>query len=101
MPAATCRFERPPAIAGWIALSTGGSPTRVSTSSSVIQSNTVNPFLATASLASQVNFDKRFDWGTLNIGGSRSQDLSNDQVTQNFPRVTLTPSPVNLSSAVT
>ncbi len=71
------------------------------TSATVIQQNTVNPFLATASLASQVNFDKRFDWGTLNIGGSRSQDLSNDQVTQNFPRVTLTPSPVNLSSAIT
>ncbi len=71
------------------------------TSATVIQQNTVNPFLATASLASQVNFDKRFDWGTLNIGGSRSQDLSNNQVTQNFPRVTLTPSPVNLSSAIT
>jgi Tat protein translocase TatC len=71
------------------------------TSASVIQSNTVNPFLATASLASQVNFDKRFDWGTLNMGGSRSQDLSNGQVTQNFPRVSLTPSPVNITPTIT
>ncbi len=71
------------------------------TSARVIQSNTVNPFLATASLASQANFDKRFDWGTLNVGGSRSQDLSNDQVIQNFPRITLTPSPVNLSPSIT
>lgn len=71
------------------------------TSASVIQTNTVNPFLATASLASQVNFDKRFAWGTLNIGGSRSQDLSNDLVTQTLPRVSLTPSPVNLTPSIT
>src|SRR5216117_1509242 len=61
------------------------------TSAQVIQTNTVNPFMATASLASQLNFDKRFDWGTLTIGGSRSQDLSNELVTQTFPQVSLTP----------
>jgi len=71
------------------------------TSAQVIQTNTVNPFLATASLASQVNFDKRFDWGTLTIGGSRSQDLSNDLITQNFPQVSLTPSPVNITPSIT
>ncbi len=71
------------------------------TSAQVIQTNTVNPFLATASLASQLNFDKRFDWGTLTIGGSRSQDLSNDLITQNFPQVSLTPSPVNITPSIT
>jgi Tat protein translocase TatC len=71
------------------------------TSASVIQTNTVNPYLATASLASAVSFNKRFDWGTFDIGGSRSQDLSNDLITQNFPRVNLTPSPVNVTPAIT
>ncbi|HEU5262051.1 MAG TPA: twin-arginine translocase subunit TatC [Gemmatimonadales bacterium] len=71
------------------------------TSARVIQQNTVNPFLATASLASQLNFDRRFDWGTVNIGGSRSQDLSTNLINQNFPRVSLTPSPVNISESIT
>ncbi len=71
------------------------------TSATVVQRNTVDPFLATATLASQANFDKRFEWGTLNIGGSRSQNLSSDLVSQNFPRINLTPSPVNLTPAIT
>ena len=71
------------------------------TSGTVLQRNSVDPFLATASLASQVNFDKRFGWGTLNIGGSRSQDLSSGQVGQVFPRVSLTPSPVNITPSIT
>src|SRR5438445_12649959 len=57
------------------------------TSASVIQTNAVDPYVATAQLTSQVNFDKRFDWGTLNVGGSRSQNLANDLVNQNFPRL--------------
>ena len=71
------------------------------TSASVIQTNAVDPYVATAQLTSQVNFDKRFDWGTLNVGGSRSQNLTNDLVNQNFPRVSLTPSPVNITPAIT
>ncbi len=71
------------------------------TSASVIQTNTVDPYLATASLTSQLNFDKRFDWGTLNIGGSRSQNISSELVSQNFPRISLTPSPVNITPAIT
>ena len=71
------------------------------TSGTVLQRNSVDPFLATASLASQVNFDKRFGWGTFNIGGSRSQDLSGGQVSQVFPRLSLTPSPVNITPSIT
>jgi hypothetical protein len=69
--------------------------------SRAIQQNTVNPNLVLATLDSRLNFDKRFSWGTLNVGGSRTQNLSNDQVTLDFPRFSLTPAPVNLSSAIT
>src|SRR5205809_689066 len=44
-------------------------------STRVIQNNTVNPFLATANLTSQLNFTKRFDWGTLSVGGNRHQEV--------------------------
>ncbi len=71
------------------------------TSGRVVQRNTVNPFLATAQLTSNANFSKRFGWGAFNLGGSRSQNLVNDQVSQAFPQVTLTPSPINLASWIT
>jgi len=72
-----------------------------STNPSVIQNNTVNPFVATASLVSQLNFSKQFDWGTLNIGGSRSQDIGNGLISQTFPSIGLTPSPVNITPSIT
>ncbi len=71
------------------------------TQGTVLQQNSVDPFLATAQLSSQLNFNKRFDWGTLNVGGSRSQDLSSGLVSQSFPNVGLTPAPVNIGSSVT
>ena len=72
-----------------------------STNTSVIQNNTVNPYLATASLGSQVSFNKQFDWGTFNVGGSRRQEIGSGLVTQNFPNVSLSPSPVNITEAIT
>ncbi len=68
---------------------------------SVIQTNTVNPYLAAASLHSALTFIKQFDWGTLNIGGNRSQEIGSGLVSQTFPSVSLTPSPVNIGSAIT
>jgi sec-independent protein translocase protein TatC len=72
-----------------------------STNTSVIQQNTVNPFLATASLNSQLNFSKQFDWGTLSVGGSRHQEIGNGLVSQDFPSVSLAPSPVNITPSIT
>src|SRR5437667_5104697 len=68
---------------------------------SVLQTNTVNPFLATASLTSQVNFTKQFDWGTLSVGGSRSQEVGNGLVSQTIPTVNLAPSPINITPSIT
>ncbi len=71
------------------------------TSAQVVQRNTVDPFLSTAQLTSSLNFDKRFNWGAFNLGGSRSQNLSNALVQQNFPRVSLTPSPIDITPDIT
>ncbi len=71
------------------------------TSGRVVQQNVVNPYVATAQLTSSANFDKRMAWGTLNIGGNRSQNLSNDLVQQTFPEIRLTPSPVNITPSIT
>jgi len=71
------------------------------TSTTVIQNNTVNPYLATANLGSQMNFNKQFDWGTLTVGGSRRQDIGTGLVSQTFPTVNLTPSPLNITPDIT
>lgn len=71
------------------------------TSARVVQRNTIDPFLTTAQLTSQANFDKRFSWGTLNLGGNLSQNLSNNLVQQNLPRLSITPAPIDLASWVT
>ena len=71
------------------------------TNGRVVQNNTVDPFLTTAQLSSQANFDKRFDWGTFNAGASLTQNLSTKLTTQNFPRVTLTPAPIDIGPSVT
>jgi len=71
------------------------------TSARVVQRNTIDPFLTTAQLSSQANFDKRFGWGTLNVGGSMSQNLSNNLTQQELPNVSITPAPINLAPWIT
>ena len=71
------------------------------TSAQVVQRNTIDPFLTTAQLSSSANFDKRFSWGTFNLGGSLSQNLSNNLQQQNLPRISITPAPIDLASWIT
>ena len=72
-----------------------------SSNTQVIETNTVNPFLATASLTSQMSFTKQFDWGTLSIGGNRRQEVGSGLVSQTIPSVSLAPSPINITPSIT
>src|SRR5207249_11273167 len=72
-----------------------------SSNTRVIQTNTVNPYVATAKLTSQVSFTKQFDWGTFSLGGDRSQEVGSGLVSQTIPSVSLTPSPINLTQSIT
>lgn len=71
------------------------------TRGSVISRNSLDPQQATANLGSRASFNKRFSWGSLSIGGSRTQELSGDQVRQSFPEIRLTPSAINIGSLIT
>jgi sec-independent protein translocase protein TatC len=71
------------------------------TKTDVVERNTVDPFVQTATLASSINFNKQYSWGTFTVGALRRQDLANKTTTQSLPTVTLTPSPINLSRNVT
>jgi Tat protein translocase TatC len=71
------------------------------TSASVLERNAVDPRLATANLRSTANFSKQLDWGSFNLGGTRTQDLSSGVVTMTLPSLSLTPRPINLTQTVT
>ncbi|MDH3290790.1 MAG: twin-arginine translocase subunit TatC [Gemmatimonadota bacterium] len=66
------------------------------TSARVVEQNSIDPFLQTATLSSSINFSKQFSWGTLSLGGNHRQDLSNGTVSQTLPSLSLTPSPIQL-----
>ena len=71
------------------------------TSSSVISRNAVDPVLAVSNIDSRVNYQQRFPWGSLSIGGNRTQSLSQAQVTMTLPLVAFTPNPIAIGQDVT
>ena len=71
------------------------------TSGTVVSRNSLDPRVATASMGSRLNFSKVFAWGSLNVGGNRTQDISSDAVSQSFPTIQLTPAAVNIGSSLT
>ncbi len=69
-------------------------------SSSIISRNAVDPILAIGTIDSRLNYQRRFAWGQLNVGGSRTQSLDRPQVTASFPTVAFTPNPIAISRRV-
>ncbi|MFI5235593.1 MAG: twin-arginine translocase subunit TatC, partial [Gemmatimonadales bacterium] len=69
--------------------------------SQIVSANAIDPLLSTQQMSSDLNFQRRFAWGTVAIGGSRRQNLNDGSVTQTFPTLTVSPAPIQLSSRVT
>ncbi|MFI5234500.1 MAG: putative LPS assembly protein LptD, partial [Gemmatimonadales bacterium] len=67
----------------------------------IVSANASDPLLSTQQMSSDLNFQRRFAWGTVAIGGSRRQNLNDGSVTQTFPTLTVSPAPIQLSSRVT
>jgi len=70
-------------------------------SSQIISRNAVDPVLAVATIDSRVNYQQRFGWGSLSLGGSRTQSLDKPQVVMQLPVVAFTPNPIAISQSVT
>jgi len=70
-------------------------------SSNVISRNAVDPILAVQTIDSRVNFQKTFAWGSLSLGGSRTQSLDKPLVTMTLPTVAFTPNPISIGQSVT
>jgi hypothetical protein len=64
-------------------------------SSQIISRNAVDPVLAVSTIDSRVNFQQRTAWGSLSVGGSRTQSLDKPQVSMTLPVVAFTPNPIS------
>jgi Tat protein translocase TatC len=73
----------------------------LTSNSSVISNNALDPLLNTQQLASDINLSRRFSWGQVTLGGRRRQTLGDDQVSQSLPSLTITPAPIDIGSSIT
>jgi Tat protein translocase TatC len=68
---------------------------------SIIQRNAIDPLLNTQQITSSLNFSKRYNWGTVTLGGNRRQSLSDGSVQQLLPALTISPASIALGSNIT
>ncbi|HEX9164890.1 MAG TPA: twin-arginine translocase subunit TatC, partial [Gemmatimonadales bacterium] len=73
----------------------------LTSNSSVISNNALDPLLNTQQLSSDINLSRRFSWGQVTLGGRRRQTLGDDQVSQSLPSLTITPAPIDIGSSIT
>ena len=67
----------------------------------IIRNNAIDPLQNTQQITSSLNFSKRYNWGTVTLGGNRRQSLSDGSVQQLLPAITLAPAPIGLASDIT
>lgn len=67
--------------------------------SRVQQSNAVDPLLTTQQISSDANFTRRFRWGTVNLGATRRQTVSDGSGSMTLPSLAITPAQVRLGPA--
>jgi sec-independent protein translocase protein TatC len=67
----------------------------------VLQNNALNPLLSTQLITSQARLNKRYRWGDVTLGGTRSQSLSDGSVEMTLPSFTVSPKPMSIGSFLT
>ncbi|MBK7595828.1 MAG: twin-arginine translocase subunit TatC [Gemmatimonadetes bacterium] len=65
----------------------------------VLQNNSVDPLLSTQQISSDANFTRRFRWGTVNIGATRRQTVSDGSGSMTLPSLAITPAQLRLGPA--
>ena len=73
----------------------------VSSNTQVLNRNAIDPIVNTRNIRSSMNLARQFRWGTASLGGTRSQSPNDDEVRTTFPRLTITPKPINLGGSMT
>lgn len=68
---------------------------------SIVNRNAIDPIVSTQQVNSSINLQRRLPWGTVSVGGSRRQTLSDGTGSQTLPSLTISPKPIDIGRAVT
>jgi hypothetical protein len=63
---------------------------------SFVRNTTIDPMEATQNLGSTLQMSRRFDWGSLSLGSTAQQQISDGSLTMTLPSFTISPNPVTL-----
>ncbi|MGH7594043.1 MAG: twin-arginine translocase subunit TatC, partial [Gemmatimonadales bacterium] len=69
--------------------------------STVLQNNSIDPGLSTRGIYSNLALQKRFSWGQVSVGGTRTQSLSDGSGTMTLPSLTISPKAFALGRHIT
>ncbi len=72
-----------------------------SSNATVVRNNAIDPLVNTASIRSQLNFTKRLPWGTVSIGGNRSESITDGSGTMTLPSLSIQPRDFALGRLIT
>lgn len=68
---------------------------------SIVNRNAIDPFVSTQQVSSSINLQRRMAWGSIALGGSRRQNISDGVGSQTLPSLTISPKPVDIGTAIT
>ena len=71
------------------------------TNPSIVSRNAIDTRVSTGQIGSQANFTKRFTWGSISLGGSGNQSISDGSVQLTAPSFTVSPKPIDFGTGVT
>ncbi len=65
----------------------------------ILEGNSIDPLQSTQQISSDANFTRRFRWGTVNIGATRRQTVSDGSGSMTLPSLAITPAQLRLGPA--
>lgn len=68
---------------------------------SIVDRNAIDPLISTQQVNSSINLQRRLPWGTVSLGGSRRQTISDGTGSQTLPSLTISPKPIDIGQSVT
>jgi len=69
-----------------------------SSSTQILRQTALNPLLAVATIASQLNYQREMGNFSMSLGGTRRQYPGRPQIDQDFPSLSVSAKPINVTS---
>jgi Tat protein translocase TatC len=74
---------------------------RYITNSSIVSQNSIDPRVTTQQITSQLNLTKRYPWGSVTLGGTRRQSITDGSGGMTLPSLTISPRSLDFGPNIT